>query len=361
MKILVTGGAGFIGSNLVKHLLLRKESFVINLDKLTYAGNLESLSGIMANERHVFIRGDIGDRKLVSGILEKFSPQVVINLAAETHVDRSIDNPSQFIYTNVNGTLELLEATLSYWNSISAREKSNFRFLHVSTDEVYGSLGDEGHFFENTPYAPNSPYSASKASSDHLVRAYHKTYGLPAIITNSPNNYGPFQFPEKLIPLIITKALRSEELPVYGDGRNVRDWLFVEDHCRALILAMMKATPGENYNTGCNCERSTLQVVECICNIMDKLIPRLDHKSYTEMISFVPDRPGHDMRYAINSEKFRKKTGWEPAETFQSGLEKTVKWYLENQSWVNSVTSSKYCMERLGLDKQKSSLIEEDS
>lgn len=354
MKVLITGGAGFIGSNLVKHILSTKSWFVINLDKLTYAGNTESLTSVMKNERHFFVKGDIGDRKLVSELLERFSPHAVINLAAETHVDRSIDDPSRFIYTNINGTFKLLETILAYWNSLSEKDKTHFRFLHVSTDEVYGSLGNEGYFSENSPYAPRSPYSASKASSDHLVRAYSATYGLPAIITNSSNNYGPFQFPEKLIPLIINKALRSEKLPIYGDGSNIRDWLFVEDHCRALVKGLVETKPGETYNIGGNCEKSNLEVVENICDIMDELIPRQDQTSFKQMITFVPDRPGHDKRYAINSEKFRNRTGWEPVDTFQSGLEKTVKWYLENHKWVNNVTGCKYRMERLGLDKSGS-------
>ncbi len=356
MNILVTGGAGFIGSNLVRHILFRESWTVINLDKLTYAGNMDSLSDVIGHERHIFVRGDIGDSTLVSSLLKKYTPRAVINLAAETHVDRSIDNPADFINTNISGTFQLLEATRSYWNFLSEEDKCRFRFLHVSTDEVYGSLGNEGYFTETSPYAPGSPYSASKASSDHLVRAYHATYGLPGIITNSSNNYGPFQFPEKLIPLMIEKILRSEKLPVYGDGANIRDWLFVEDHCRALISVLSRGTPGENYNIGGNCERSNLEVVENICDLLNKLKPDPMIKDFRKLIDFVGDRPGHDRRYAMDSGKIRKQTGWEPGETFQSGLEKTVRWYLENRSWVNRVTKGKYGMDRLGLGEQKYSM-----
>lgn len=353
MTILVTGGAGFIGSNLVKYLLLQESRTVINLDKLTYAGNMSSLTDVIDHEKHLFVRGDIGNSQLVSSLLKKYSPRAVINLAAETHVDRSIDDPADFIYTNVSGTFHLLEATRSYWNSLPEEDKYRFRFIQVSTDEVYGSLDKEGYFTETTPYSPGSPYSASKASSDHLVRAYNVTYGLPGIITNSSNNYGPFQFPEKLIPLMIEKILRSEKLPVYGDGANVRDWLFVEDHCRALVSVLSRGTPGENYNIGGNCERSNLEVVENICDLMNKLKPDPMIKDFRKLIDFVGDRPGHDRRYAMDSGKIRKQTGWEPRETFHSGLEKTVRWYLENRSWVNGVTTGKYGMERLGLGEEK--------
>ena len=353
MTILVTGGAGFIGSNLVKYLLLQESRTVINLDKLTYAGNMSSLTDVIDHEKHLLVRGDIGNSQLVSSLLKKYSPRAVINLAAETHVDRSIDDPADFIYTNVSGTFHLLEATRSYWNSLPEEDKYRFRFIQVSTDEVYGSLDKEGYFTETTPYYPGSPYSASKASSDHLVRAYNVTYGLPGIITNSSNNYGPFQFPEKLIPLMIEKILRSEKLPVYGDGANVRDWLFVEDHCRALVSVLSRGTPGENYNIGGNCERSNLEVVENICDLMNKLKPDPMIKDFRKLIDFVGDRPGHDRRYAMDSGKIRKQTGWEPRETFHSGLEKTVRWYLENRSWVNGVTTGKYGMERLGLGEEK--------
>lgn len=352
MNILVTGGAGFIGSNLVRHLLSSTEDNVINLDKLTYAGNLKSLSSVNGDSRHVFTKGDIGDGDLVSELLKRHRLQAVINLAAETHVDRSIDDPSKFIRTNMDGTFVLLESVLSYWKDLTKTERRNFRFIHVSTDEVYGTLEEGEYFREDSPYAPRSPYSASKASSDHLVMAYHATYGLPAIVTHSSNNYGPFQFPEKLIPLMIQKALRSENLPLYGDGGNTRDWLYVEDHCRALVTVLRKASPGETFNIGGNCQKSNLEVVKKICGILNKLQPVHGVEDFNELVSFVPDRPGHDGRYAIDTTKIRKQLGWQPGEIFDRGLEKTIRWYLDNQAWVHEVTCEKYRMERLGLEKE---------
>ncbi|MBN1332962.1 MAG: dTDP-glucose 4,6-dehydratase [Synergistales bacterium] len=351
MKILLTGGAGFIGSNLARFLLSREECFLVNLDKLTYAGNLGSISDMIGHDRHLFVQGDITDRDLVDSILYRYTPSAVINLAAETHVDRSIDCPADFVRTNINGTFTILEAAREYWNSISSKEKGTFRFIHVSTDEVYGPHEKGEDLTEGSSYAPRSPYSASKASSDHLVRAYHYTYGFPAIITISTNNYGPFQFPEKLIPLMIHKALRCEELPVYGDGSQTRDWLYVEDNCRALLSVLFKGRAGETYNIGGGCGKTNLEVVRNICSIMDTLKPRAGRKSYLDLISFVTDRPGHDKRYAIDSTKIQKETGWKPTENFQDGLEKTVTWYLKNQTWVDNVTSGKYSMERLGLGR----------
>lgn len=351
MKILITGGAGFIGSNLV-HLALEEGHRVMVLDKLTYAGNLDSLSNIENHPGYVFVRGDIADSALVSQILNEHQPQAVMNLAAESHVDRSIDGPEDFIQTNIVGTFRLLESCRHYWNNLPEEEKGTFRFLHVSTDEVFGSLGQEGYFTESTPYAPNSPYSASKASSDHLVRAYNRTYGLPTLITNCSNNYGPYQFPEKLIPLMISSATRGKNLPVYGDGQNIRDWLYVKDHCRALLLTLEKGTPGETYNIGGNSERTNIHIVETLCSILDDLTPREDGKSYKEQITFVKDRPGHDRRYAIDASRIKHDLGWKPRETFETGIRKTVAWYLENQHWIENILSGNYRMERLGLEKE---------
>lgn len=340
--IFVTGGAGFIGSNFVLDWLAGSDEPVINLDKLTYAGNIKNLKSIEADPRHIFVRGDIGDKALVAGLLEKYQPRAILNFAAESHVDRSIQSPGEFITTNVNGTFNLLEATRTYWMSLQGAARSKFRFLHVSTDEVYGTLGaDEPPFTEVNPYAPNSPYSASKAASDHLVRAYHHTYGLPTLATNCSNNYGPLHFPEKLIPLIIANARAGKSLPIYGDGRQVRDWLYVTDHCAAIRRVLEAGQIGETFNVGGWNEMANIDVVHTLCDILD----RLDHKadgSYREQITFVADRPGHDRRYAIDASKIERELGWKPVETFATGIEKTVRWYLDNQDWVDDVQSGAY-------------------
>lgn len=349
MNAVVTGAAGFIGSNLGKVILEETNFQVISLDKLTYAGNPDSLADLEGNPRQIFVKGDIADKDLVKGLLFEYKPQAILNLAAESHVDRSIDGPEEFIQTNIVGTFRLLEACREYWDNLEEPEKYSFRFLHVSTDEVYGSLDEQGYFTEETPYAPNSPYSASKASSDHLVRAYYHTYGLPTITTNCSNNYGPYQFPEKLIPLMIHNALTGKDLPIYGDGQNIRDWLYVKDHCRALLTVLEKGKPGETYNIGGNAEKTNIEIVETICTILDEVRPREDDKSYREQITFVKDRPGHDRRYAIDATKIWKELDWKPEETFDTGIKKTVQWYLDNQWWVDRVTRGKYRMERLGL------------
>ena len=335
MTILVTGGAGFIGSNFVLDWLAHSDEPVVNLDLLTYAGNLENLSSLEGDSRHVFVHGDIGDTCLVPELLDKYKPRAVVNFAAESHVDRSIDGPEDFIQTNVVGTFHLLDSVRAYWNAMGENAKSDFRFLHVSTDEVYGTLGPrDPAFTETTPYSPNSPYSASKAASDHLVRAYHHTYGLPVLTTNCSNNYGPYHFPEKLIPLCILKAMNGELLPIYGDGQQVRDWLYVKDHCSAIRCVLANGTLGETYNVGgCN-EKANLDVVNTLCDILDELNPRADGLSYKVQITFVKDRPGHDRRYAINAKKIEHELGWEPKETFETGIYKTVAWYLEHQAWV---------------------------
>jgi dTDP-glucose 4,6-dehydratase len=348
-SVLVTGGAGFIGSNFVRQWIAEEDGPVVNLDKLSYAGNLDSLADVTDDPRHVFVEGDICDGSLVRELLEKHDCSAVINFAAESHVDRSIDGPGAFVETNVVGTFRLLEAARDYWSQLSKRDKSEFRFLHVSTDEVYGSLGPTGRFTEESSYAPNSPYSASKASSDHFVRAYQRTYGLPTLITNCSNNYGPYQLPEKLIPLMILNALEGKPLPVYGDGQQIRDWLYVEDHCRAIRVVLAKGVPGEVYNIGGDCERTNLEVVEAITESVDELVPNLPHAPCHGLISFVTDRPGHDRRYAIDASKIREKLGWEPQESFRSGLRRTVQWYLDNHDWVEGVTSGKYRRQRLGL------------
>jgi dTDP-glucose 4,6-dehydratase len=346
-RLLVTGGAGFIGANFVLKAVEDSLS-VVNLDKLTYAGNLKTLTSLDGNPAHVFVKGDIGDRELVSRLLAEHRPDAIVNFAAESHVDRSIDGPAAFVETNVVGTLGLLECARDYWKGLPETEASAFRFLHVSTDEVYGSLGDTGQFTEQTPYAPNSPYSASKAASDHLVRAFHHTYGLPVLTTNCSNNYGPYQFPEKLIPLVIQKALRGEPLPVYGDGRNVRDWLFVGDHCSAIRRVLEEGRVGETYNVGGNAERDNLTVVKAICSILDARALLPGNKPRESLITFVKDRPGHDRRYAIDSSKLQTELGWKPSETFESGIEATVRWYLDNETWVNGVLDGSYQLERLG-------------
>ena len=345
--LLVTGGAGFIGANFVLQAVAQGHK-VINLDKLTYAGNLDTLSSLEGNPLHEFAQGDIGDRQLVAQLLATHRPQAIVNFAAESHVDRSIDGPAAFVETNVVGTLGLLECARDYWRSLNGEAASQFRFLHVSTDEVYGSLGAEGMFTEQTPYAPNSPYSASKAASDHLVRAFHHTYGLPTLTTNCSNNYGPYQFPEKLIPLIIQKALAGEALPVYGDGRNIRDWLFVGDHCSAIQRVLEAGRVGETYNVGGNAERENIQVVKAICALLDSRRPLADGSKRESLITFVKDRPGHDRRYAIDSSKLQNELGWKPSQTFESGIEHTVDWYLNNQAWSDRVLDGSYRMERLG-------------
>lgn len=344
---LVTGGAGFIGGNFVLRAVAQGVK-VVNLDALTYAGNLDTLASVQDSPLHVFVQGDIGDRDLVAKLLAEHQPDAVVNFAAESHVDRSIDGPGAFIQTNVVGTLGLLEATRDYWKALEGERREHFRFLHVSTDEVYGSLGDTGKFTETTPYAPNSPYSASKAASDHLVRAFHHTYGLPVLTTNCSNNYGPYHFPEKLIPLIIARALAGEPLPVYGDGKNVRDWLFVGDHCSAIRTVLEKGRVGETYNVGGNAEKQNIEVVHTICALLDARVPRTDGKPRSIQITFVADRPGHDRRYAIDASKLREELGWEPEYTFEQGIEETVDWYLSNQAWVKRVLDGSYRLERIG-------------
>ena len=339
-KILVTGGAGFIGSAVVRQFINETPYGVVNVDKLTYSGNLESLETVSSNPRYRFEKADICDIEAMRSIFDRHEPDCVMHLAAESHVDRSISGPLEFMQTNILGTYALLEAARGYWQKLPEGKRSQFRFHHISTDEVYGSLGDQGYFTEDTPYSPNSPYSASKASSDHLVRAWHHTYGLPVVTTNCSNNYGPYHFPEKLIPLMILNALQGKSLPVYGKGENVRDWLFVEDHARALRLVLEKGKIGETYNVGGNCEKSNLEVVNSICAILDELFPgKAPHAS---LIAFVKDRPGHDFRYAIDASKIERELGWSPMETFESGIRKTVQWYIDNSAWVNHVTSGSY-------------------
>lgn len=350
MSILVTGAAGFIGSNFVLDWLARSDEPVVNLDALTYAGNLENLASLEGDARHVFVKGDIGDFDRVAGLLATHKPRAVVNFAAESHVDRSIHGPEDFIQTNIVGTFRLLEAVRAYWSSLEGEAKAAFRFLQVSTDEVYGSLEqDDPAFRETNRYEPNSPYSASKAASDHLVRAYHHTYGLPVLTTNCSNNYGPYHFPEKLIPLVIHNALAGELLPIYGDGQQSRDWLYVSDHCTAIRRVLEAGCPGETYNVGGWNEKQNLEVVHTLCTILDELSPRADGKPYREQITYVKDRPGHDRRYAIDATKIERELGWKPAETFESGIRKTVRWYLDNQAWVANVTSGAY---REWLDRQ---------
>jgi dTDP-glucose 4,6-dehydratase len=349
LNVLVTGGAGFIGSALVRQLVAQGKHRVLNLDKLTYAGTLSSLESIANRPNYEFVQADIADAAAVGAVFARFDPDVVVHLAAESHVDRSIDGPGEFIQTNIVGTFTLLQAALAHWRALPEPRRAAFRFHHVSTDEVYGTLGAEGLFTEETPYDPRSPYSASKAGSDHLVGAWHHTYGLPTLITNCSNNYGPFHFPEKLIPLVTLKALEGAPLPVYGKGENVRDWLFVEDHARALQTVFERGVPGQTYNVGGNAERQNIEVVRRICATLDRLRPRADGKSYAEQISFVTDRPGHDLRYAIDASKLKRELGWEPRETFESGLEKTVTWYLKNESWWRPIQQRAYGGQRLGL------------
>jgi dTDP-glucose 4,6-dehydratase len=339
--VLVTGGAGFIGSNFISQLVESTQSIVVNLDKLTYAGNLATTKRFSTCDRHVFIQGDIGDQPLVNHLLDKYQPSAIINFAAETHVDRSINSPTSFIKTNINGTFNLLESTRQYWQKSTAENRKEFRFIHISTDEVFGSLtATEPAFTELTPYRPNSPYSASKASSDHLVRAYFHTYCLPTIIINCSNNYGPYQFPEKLIPQIIINAISGQPLPIYGDGQNIRDWLYVEDHCRAIALILDRGVPGETYNVGGNAEHHNLWLVNQICMILDELLPASVHCPHSQLIQFVEDRPGHDFRYAVDFTKIRNELGWEPQVNIDVGLRKTIQWYLDNQDWCQIVTKN---------------------
>lgn len=344
---LVTGGAGFIGGNFVLQAV-RDGVRIVNLDALTYAGNRDTLASIEGDANHVFVHGDIGDRALVARLLAEHRPDAILNFAAESHVDRSIDGPAAFVQTNVVGTLGLLEAARDYWKALEGGARDAFRFLHVSTDEVYGTLGETGKFTETTPYAPNSPYSASKAASDHLVRAFHHTYGLPVLTTNCSNNYGPYHFPEKLIPLVIAKALAGEPLPVYGDGKQVRDWLFVTDHCEAIRTVLAKGRVGETYNVGGNAEKQNIEVVQAICALLDARRPRADGQPRASQITFVADRPGHDRRYAIDASKLRDELGWEPRYTFERGLAETVDWYLAHQDWVRRVLDGSYRLERIG-------------
>jgi dTDP-glucose 4,6-dehydratase len=341
--ILVTGGAGFIGSNFVLQWLATEEPAVINLDRLTYAGNVSNLSSVASDRRYKFLQGDICDREMVAELLLTHRPRAIVHFAAESHVDRSIHGPDDFIRTNVNGTFSLLEESRAYWSGLSGEEKDGFRFVHVSTDEVYGSLeANDAAFTEETRYAPNSPYSASKAASDHLVRAYFHTYGLPVLTTNCSNNYGPFQFPEKLIPLAIVHAVSGKPIPVYGDGQNVRDWLYVTDHCEAIRLVLARGKPGETYNIGGRNELRNLEVVNAICAVLDELRPNDPVVPHNGLITFVTDRPGHDRRYAMNTSKIESELGWGPRETFESGIRKTVQWYLDHQSWIENVTTGRY-------------------
>ncbi len=349
MKLLVTGGAGFIGSAVVRHVIRTTDWQVANVDSLTYAGNLESLAEAGSSNRHRHYKVDICDRAAVDAVFAEVRPDAILHLAAESHVDRSIDGAAPFIATNVGGTYTLLEATLAYWRTLDADAKARFRFQHISTDEVFGSLGPTGKFTETTPYAPNSPYSASKAASDHLVRAWHHTYGLPTLATNCSNNYGPYHFPEKLIPLIILRALRGERLPVYGKGLNVRDWLHVEDHAEALVTVLAHGRPGETYNVGGDSERTNIEVVRAICGLLDEMLPDSPHRPHERLIEFVTDRPGHDARYAIDASKIRQELGWQPRHTFDQGLRDTVRWFLDNRPWWERVMSGAYRGERLGL------------
>ncbi len=355
--LIVTGGAGFIGCNFVRHALQETQDRVVVLDKLTYAGNLESLADVRAHPRFAFVQGDIADRAAVRALFREQRPAALVNFAAETHVDRSIDDPGDFVHTNLVGTYELLEAARGFLREQDPAAREEFRFLHVSTDEVYGTLGPDGAFSETTPYAPNSPYAASKAGADHLVRAYHETFGLPVLVTNCSNNYGPFQYPEKLIPLMILNALDGRSLPIYGDGANVRDWLYVEDHCAGILLALRRGVPGQKYNIGGGNERRNLEVVDALCAALEAFRPAASNpalqarglSSYTQLKAFVPDRPGHDKRYAIDASKVRRELGWSPRHAFEDGLRRTVRWYLDHAAWCQAVQKGKYERQRLGL------------
>lgn len=349
MKVIVTGGAGFIGSAVTRRILATTDWQVVNLDKLTYSGNLDSLASVATNPRYRFVQMDICDKDDVASLLEREQPDAILHLAAESHVDRSIDGPSEFIQTNIVGTYQLLDNAKQYWNGLDTQRRDAFRFHHVSTDEVYGSLGPEGSFVETSPYQPNSPYSASKAASDHLARAWFHTFGLPVIVTNCSNNYGPYQFPEKLIPLMILRAIQGQSLPVYGKGENVRDWLYVEDHADALIAVLQRGRIGEVYNIGGNSERRNIDVVNTVCALLDEMLLDAPHRPHGKLVSFVKDRPGHDARYAVDCSKLSRELGWSPRETFETGLRKTVRWYLDNRVWLERVLTGDYRGERLGL------------
>ena len=346
----VTGGCGFIGANFIQYLLNKtKPKSVINLDKLTYAGNQKNLADFEQDPRYIFVHGDICDAELVSKLFTEYQPNYIVNFAAESHVDRSIDGPAEFIQTNIVGTSVLLQEALKYYSTLKGRKSKRFRFHHVSTDEVFGSLSESGFFTEETPYDPSSPYSASKASSDHLIRAWHRTFDLPVLISNCSNNYGPYQFPEKLIPLMILNCLEEKPLPVYGTGENIRDWLYVEDHCDAIYTILQKGTIGETYNVGGNNEIKNIQIVEEICDVLNDIHPAGSGKSYHELINFVKDRPGHDFRYAIDASKLKKEIGWEPKESFNTGIQKTIEWYLKNEEWWRIIQENTYKQERLGI------------
>jgi len=346
----VTGGCGFIGANFIQYLLKKtKPKSVINLDKLTYAGNQKNLADFEQDPRYIFVHGDICDAELVSSLFTEYQPNYIINFAAESHVDRSIDGPAEFIQTNIVGTSVLLQESLKYYSTLKGKESEHFRFHHVSTDEVFGSLSESGFFTEETPYDPSSPYSASKASSDHLVRAWHRTFDLPVLISNCSNNYGPYQFPEKLIPLMILNCLEEKPLPVYGTGENIRDWLYVEDHCDAIYTILQKGTIGETYNVGGNNEIKNIKIVEVICDVLNDIHPAGSGKSYHKLITFVKDRPGHDFRYAIDASKLKKEIGWEPKESFNTGIQKTIEWYLKNEEWWKTIQENTYKQERLGI------------
>ena len=352
MKIFITGGAGFIGSNLIKFIINHTNHSVVNFDKLTYAGNLESLTDVEKSSRYEFIKGDLCDAETTRRSLQESDSDAIMHLAAESHVDRSIDGPGEFVQTNVNGTFNLLQAALCHFRNLKSQRAEKFRFLHVSTDEVYGSLGFEDEpFSETTPYDPHSPYSASKSSSDHLARAWKSTYGLPVMVTNCSNNYGPYQFPEKLIPVVILKCLRGESIPVYGKGENVRDWLYVDDHCRALTAVLERGIPGETYNIGGNNERSNLDLVKVLCKLLDQIQPNNEIGSYESLIAFVSDRPGHDLRCAINADKIKNELNWQPTEDFESGFLKTVQWYLDHQDWWQRILSGDYQLDRIGVQQ----------